>query len=129
MINANKNNFVLIGNKENTILPTIHQNITPQNITFQFDLPMYSIPSTKKYIFKLPTTLQGCVKTHFPPTVKKLLYYKSPMPPVTVASVSNQRHQFTRHLSAFPKQTVQTRQLEPMALFECSPFPNRQICR
>ena len=44
VIDADKNNFMFIGNKENTILPTIHQNITPQNITFQFDLPMYSTP-------------------------------------------------------------------------------------
>ena len=40
--------IVFIGNKENTILPTIHQKITPQNITFQFDLPMYSIPPQNK---------------------------------------------------------------------------------
>ena len=40
--------IMFIVNKENTILPTIHQNITPQNITFQFDLPMYSIPSKNK---------------------------------------------------------------------------------
>ena len=42
--------IMFVGNKENTILPTIHQNIAPQNITFQFDLPMYSIPSKKLYL-------------------------------------------------------------------------------
>ena len=47
-IDADKNNFMFIGNKENKILPTIHKNITPQNIIFQFDLPMYSIPSKNK---------------------------------------------------------------------------------
>ena len=41
MINVDKNNFIFVGNKENTILLNIHQNITPQKITFQFDLPMY----------------------------------------------------------------------------------------
>ena len=49
------------------------------------------------------------------------------MPPVTVASVSNQRRQLTRHLSTFPKYTVQTRQFELTALFELSPFRNKQI--
>ena len=131
MVDADKNNFMFIGNKENTILPTIHQNIALQKITFQFNLLMYSIPSkTKnKTLFKLPTTLKGCVQTHFPPTVKQPLYYKSTMTTVTVASVSNQRRQLTRQLSTFPKLTVQTRQLEPTALFTCSPFQNKQICR
>ena len=37
---SDKKNIMVIGNKEKIILPTIHQNITPKNITFQFDLPM-----------------------------------------------------------------------------------------
>ena len=48
VIDADKNNFMFIVNKENTILTTIHQNITPQNITFQFNLTMYPIPSKSK---------------------------------------------------------------------------------
>ena len=48
VINSKKNNVMFIGKKENIILPTIHQNITPKNITFQFDLPMYSIPPQNK---------------------------------------------------------------------------------
>ena len=43
--------FMFIGNNENKILPTIHQNITPQNITFQFDQSMYSITSKNKQKF------------------------------------------------------------------------------
>ena len=48
VIDSDKKNSIFIGNKENTILQTIHQNITPQNITFQFDLLMYSIPPKNK---------------------------------------------------------------------------------
>ena len=44
VIDVEKDNFMFIVNKENKILTTIHQNTTPQNITFQFDLPMYLIP-------------------------------------------------------------------------------------
>ena len=69
------------------------------------------------------------VQTHLPQTVKQPLDYKYTIPPVTVASVSNQQRQLTRHLSTFPKQTVQTRKLEPTALFERSPFQNKQIFR
>ena len=48
VIDVDKNNFMFIVNKENKILTTIHQNTTPQNIKFHFDLPMYSIPSKNK---------------------------------------------------------------------------------
>ena len=70
-----------------------------------------------------------CVQTHLPPTVKQPLYYKYPMTPVTVVSVSNQQRQLTRYISTFPKHTVQTRQFEPTVLFERSPFQNKQVCR
>ena len=95
-------------------------------------LPTYvlnNIPKQTEILFKLPMTLQGCVQTHLPPTVQQLLDYKTPMPPVIVASVSNQRRQLTRHLSTFPKQTVQTRQLKTTALFELSTFQDKQILR
>ena len=40
-------------------------------------------------------TLQ-CIQTHLPPTADQPLDFKSPMPSVTVAPVSNQRCQLTR---------------------------------
>ena len=33
--------------------------------------PTYVLNTIKKILFKLPTTLQGCVQTHFPPTVNQ----------------------------------------------------------
>ena len=67
------------------------------------------------------------VQKCLPPTVKQPWDFKSPMPPVTVESVLNQRRQLTRHISTFPKQNVQTRQFESTALFERSPFRNKQV--
>ena len=70
---------MFIGNKGGEILLNIHQNIIPQNIIFQFDVPMYSpIPSKNKTktlskLPKLTTTLQGYVKAHLPPTVEQPL--------------------------------------------------------
>ena len=76
--------------------------------------------TTKKFLYRIGikhiTVIS--VQTNFPPTLKKRLDYKSPIPPVTVASVSNQQRQFTRHLSTFLKQTAQTCELEPTELFE-----------
>ena len=60
-------------------------------------------------------TLQGYVQTHLPPTIEQPLVYKYPMSPVSVASVLNQTF-------SFPKQTVQTRQIEPTTSFEHSPL-------
>ena len=48
VVDAENNNFMFIGSKENKILSTIRQNIILHNITFQFDQPMYSILSKKK---------------------------------------------------------------------------------
>ena len=75
VIDANKNNFMFIGNKENTILPTIHKKITPQNIKFQFDLPMYSIPSKnkQKLYLRYQRHCKGLFKHIFRPTVKQPL--------------------------------------------------------
>ena len=101
--------------------PSKHHS-TKYHISVQ---PTYVLNTTQKQtknLFKQPTTLQEFVQTHLPPTVKQPLDYKSPMPPVTVASVLNQQRQLTRHLSNFLKQTVQTRHLEPTALLEQSLF-------
>ena len=120
---------MFIGNKEKNLddYPSKHHS-TKHNISIR---PIYVLNTIKKTrtLFKLPTTLQGCAQTHLPQTVKQLLDFKYTMPPLTVASVSNQQRQLTRHLSTFPKHTVQTRQLEPTALSEYSPFQNKQICR
>ena len=108
VIDADKK-IMFIGNKENKILSTTHQNITPQNITLKVR-PNYVLNDIQKQtniLFKLPMTLQGYVQTYLPPTVMQLSNYKSPMIPVTVASVSNQRRQLTRQHSNFQKQTVQ----------------------
>ena len=81
---------MLIGNKENIIFPNIHKNSTKHPISVR---PTYVLNTTKKTLFKLPTTLQGCVQAHFTPTVEQPLDYKYPTPPVTVASVLKQwRH-------------------------------------
>ena len=68
---------------------------------------MYSIPSqnnkTPFKSLKLPTTLQECVRTYFPPTVEQPSDYKYPMPPVYVALVLNQQHHFTLQHFELPK--------------------------
>ena len=130
VINANKNNFMFIGNKENKSC-RISIKISLQK-TSHFSstyLCTQYHPKTKKTLFKLPRTLQGCVQTHLPPTVKQPLDCRLKIPPVTVASVSNQQFQLTPYLSTFLKQTVQTRQIEPTASFKRSPVKKKQICR
>ena len=70
-------------------------------------LPTYLLNNVNKQISlfkspKLPATLQGCVQTQLSPTFEQPLDCKSPMSPVSVLSVLNQRHHLTRqhfHLS------------------------------
>ena len=121
VIDSNKKNCMFIGNKENKILPNIHQNRTPQNITFQCNLN-----TIKKNLSKIPTTLQGCVKTNLPPTVEKPLDCKSTIPSVNVASVLDQRCHLIWKLYTSPKHTVQTCKPEPTASFERSPLKNNK---
>ena len=94
VIHFHKNNFMFIGNKENTISPTIHKNITPKTSHFSLTyLCTQYHPKTNKTPFKIPITLQGYVQAHFPLTDELPLCYKSPIPPVNVVSLLSQpRH-------------------------------------
>ena len=77
VIDVDKNNFMFIGKKENKIFLIIH--LTSSHKKSHFSLTYLCTqyhPKTKKLYLnyqKLPTTLQGCVQTHFPPTVEQPL--------------------------------------------------------
>ena len=99
------------------------------------DKPTYVLNTIQKKtetLFKLPkipTTLQGCVQTHFrqPLNNRWITDLQCHQYPLRQCWTNNAI--LHDNLSAFPKQTVQTYQLEPMASFEHSPFRNKQICR
>ena len=100
-----------------SIKTSLHKHHNPVRPTYVLN----TIPKNKT-LFRLPTTLQGCVQTHLPPTVNQQLNYKYPMPPVTVVLVLNQQRHITQHFSTFTKKTIRNLQLEPTAPFEHSPF-------
>ena len=120
-------NCMFIGRKENTILPTIHQNIILHNFAFQFDQPMYSIPFKNKQ--KLYLNDQN-YQRHCKCTFKHIFHH-----PLSNRRITNiQCHQcplcqcwtssVILHviLLTILKETVQTRMLEPMMPFERKPF-------
>ena len=99
VINVDYNNFMLIGNKENTILRTINQSILYTASQFS-SICLCTQYHTKKLknLFKSPkltTTLQGFVQTHFPPTIEQHPDYNYPRPQVCKVSVLKQRRHLT----------------------------------